>query len=29
MKSEPSKSKTTGYLEYGDIITGVKKLKPG
>ena len=29
MKSEPSKSKTTGFLEYGDIITGVKKLKPG
>lgn len=29
MKTEPSKSKTTGYLEYGDIITGVKKLKPG
>lgn len=29
MKSETSKSKTTGFLEYGDIITGVKKLKPG
>ena len=29
MKTEPSQSKTTGYLEYGDIITGVKKLKPG
>ena len=29
MKSEPSKSKTTGFLEYGDVITGVKKLKPG
>jgi len=29
MKYEPSKSKTTGFLEYGDIITGVKKLKPG
>ena len=29
IKTEPSKSKTTGYLEYGDIITGVKKLKPG
>jgi hypothetical protein len=29
MKTEPSKSKTTGFLEYGDIITGVKKLKPG
>lgn len=28
MKTEPSKSKTAGYLEYGDIITGVKKLKP-
>jgi len=29
MKTEPSRSKTTGFLEYGDIITGVKKLKPG
>jgi hypothetical protein len=29
MKTEPSKSKTTGFLEYGDIITGVKKLKSG
>lgn len=29
MKTEPSKSKTTGFLEYGKIITGVKKLKPG
>jgi hypothetical protein len=28
MKTEPSKSKTTGFLEYGDVITGVKKLKP-
>jgi len=28
MKTEPSKSKTSGFLEYGDIITGVKKLKP-
>ncbi len=27
MKTEPSKSKTSGFLEYGDIITGVKKLK--
>ena len=29
MKTEPSKSKTTGFLEYGKIITGVKKLKSG
>ncbi len=29
MKTEPSQSKTTAFLEYGDIITGVKKLKPG
>lgn len=29
MKTEPSKSKTSGFLEYGDIITGVKKLKSG
>ncbi len=29
MKTEPSKSKTTVFLEYGDIIAGVKKLKPG
>ncbi len=28
MKTEPSTSKTSGFLEYGDIITGVKKLKP-
>jgi len=29
IKTEPSQSKTTVFLEYGDIITGVKKLKPG
>ena len=28
MKAEPSQSKKTGYPEYGDIVSGVKKLKP-
>ncbi|MEI8294151.1 MAG: hypothetical protein WCG66_09210 [bacterium] len=29
MKTEPSKSKTTGFLEYGEVITGVKTLNLG
>lgn len=29
MKTEPSNSKLSTYLEYGDVTSGVKKLKPG
>jgi hypothetical protein len=29
MKTEPSNSKLSTFLEYGDMTSGVKKLKPG
>lgn len=29
MKTEPSNSKLSTFLEYGDVTSGVKKLKPG
>ena len=29
MKTEPSNSKLATYLEYGEVTSGVKKLKPG
>lgn len=28
-KTEPSRSQTSAFLEFGDLVTGVKKLNPG